>query len=148
MRSEWTLTFGRKRSIISQYIFKGLSIQFNSKYTPPIHQDRPRFSTSTSHKAAELAAVALVNESPTAATMSISPESTTTIQMINSSKIQCLLITCQPGRSWWTLSGTVLLRNPRVLHGNGRLFGTRFCRNFPLWRWPVPPSKLFPQTNE
>lgn len=32
---------------------------------PPIHQDNPRFSTSTSHRAAELAAVALVNESPT-----------------------------------------------------------------------------------
>lgn len=38
-----------------------------------MHQDRPRFSTNTSHKAAELAAVALVNESPTAATISISP---------------------------------------------------------------------------
>lgn len=42
---------------------------------PPIHQERPRFSISTSHRAAELAAVALVNESPTAAIMSISPVS-------------------------------------------------------------------------
>lgn len=38
-----------------------------------MHHDNPRFSISTSHKAAELAAVALVNESPTAATISISP---------------------------------------------------------------------------
>lgn len=41
---------------------------------PPMHHDRPRFSTNTSHSAAEFAAVALVNESPTAATMSISPK--------------------------------------------------------------------------
>lgn len=40
---------------------------------PPIHHDNPRFSMSTSHRAAEFAAVALVNESPTAATMSMSP---------------------------------------------------------------------------
>lgn len=40
---------------------------------PPIHHDTPRFSTSTSHNAAELAAVALVRESPTAATISMSP---------------------------------------------------------------------------
>lgn len=39
-----------------------------------MHQDKPRFSTNTSHKAAEFAAVALVNESPTAATISISPK--------------------------------------------------------------------------
>lgn len=49
-------------------------IDFLSRFNkPPMHQDRPRFSTRTSHKAAELAAVALVKESPTAATISISP---------------------------------------------------------------------------
>lgn len=40
---------------------------------PPIHHDTPRFSINTSQSATELAAVALVNESPTAATISISP---------------------------------------------------------------------------
>jgi len=40
---------------------------------PPIDHDKPRFSTKTSHNATEFAPVALVNESPTAAIISISP---------------------------------------------------------------------------
>lgn len=40
---------------------------------PPIHHETPRFSIRTSQSAAELAAVALVNESPTAAIISMSP---------------------------------------------------------------------------
>lgn len=40
---------------------------------PPMHHETPRFSMSTSHSAAEFAAVALVNESPTAPIISMSP---------------------------------------------------------------------------
>jgi hypothetical protein len=38
-----------------------------------MHQERPLFSTITSNRFAEFAAVALVNESPKAAITSISP---------------------------------------------------------------------------
>lgn len=43
---------------------------------PPMHQDSPRFSTKTSQRPTEFAAVADVNESPTAAIMSISAQGT------------------------------------------------------------------------
>lgn len=47
-----------------------------------------------------------------------------------------------PGRNWWTLVGIVRLRYPSPRHGNGILFGIRFCRKSPLVRCPVPPSNL------
>lgn len=84
---------------------------------PPMHHARPRFSISSSHRAMELAAVALVRESPTAEMMSMSP-----------------------GRSWWTLVGTLLLRIPLVSHGKGTFGMTCGWRNAPCSRPPVGPS--------
>lgn len=107
---------------------------------PPIHQDTPRFSIKTSQRAAEFAEVALVNESPIAITISISPEN---IFIFSRNGFELKMKFGKlPGRNLLTFVGIILLRYPFVLHGNLTEFGTRFCRKFPLSRFPVPPKKL------
>lgn len=75
-------------------IENGIDLLCTKIFLPPIHQLSPLFSTNTSHNAAELAAVALVSESPTAATISISPA---WIIFSNYSQIVKAIVLTKPG---------------------------------------------------
>lgn len=98
---------------------------------PPMHQATPRFSIRTSHRAAEFAAVALVNESPTAATTSISPEVTILLtQKVIPWMLSWEFYAQQPTKQFgWAT------RQVCTLHSGGRSWF------YPVWvdgRWSVP----------